>query len=171
MEKLEIERRFLVKKSQVFDLFDDLLNQENAELHSIFQIYIKENTKQIIRYRSDCLFGKKKVINTHFKTQKKFISSGIFEEKEQKISTTKFYKVIGESKIDRLLFKTRIKIPYKNLIFEFDFFDPMGNMCILEVELKNIKQKITFLPLLKKFKLTEITGKKKYSNYSLAKIV
>jgi CYTH domain-containing protein len=164
LKKKEIERRFLLQKEQILKLY-----QEVSEICSpslILQIYVKDENNQNVRYRLEEVSKRK----FYYRTQKKFISSGVFDEDEIEVGESDFKEIIKLNPRHKLLTKERFKIHFQEFVFEIDFINQKNEkICIIEIELDDINQKFDFLPLLEKYDLTEITGKREYSNYELAK--
>jgi len=170
LKKLEIERRFLVKKEDVGSLYGVLCKRKVRSI--INQMYSYDEQKNIVRYRYEHIEGRNsKVQDLFYKTKKKFISDGVFEEDEVLMDHVEWIKELDKFRPHKQIIKWRFKVPYKGFIFEIDFINKGTEMCIIEIELDDINQHFEFLPLLKKYELTEITGKQEYSNYSLAKTV
>jgi CYTH domain-containing protein len=169
MEKLEIERKFLIDPPfswvELLALFDSL-----ASVKQITQHYLSEPGEEIFRLRKTLV---KLDIYSHHTTiyhfnKKTRVSDGIHKEFEKEISEAEYSKFLGDSKYDKcFLEKTRIVLRHKGLVFELDIFkSKLTGLVMLEVELPDIDCPIDFptcLPLQK-----EVTRDKRYSNLSLA---
>lgn len=160
-ENLEIERRWLIKKLPVNTQFDELLH--------IKQYYTNEG-----RFRKS--FDGAEI--TYYHTVKKSISFGVNEEIEHKITQEQFEKAIicntlHNGSTTKCMFKHRYKIKIDGLVYEFDglLFDELHStpsMWILEIELKDINERIDMPEFVKSLIVKEITGDKSYSNYSMS---
>lgn len=165
---LEIERKFLVKFptswSNLASLFDGLV-----DVKRISQTYLEaEDGEPSARVRKtvEGLTGDTETVY-HY-NQKKFVQEGVHEESEHEIDKKKYEKYLKNPHPDKVTVeKTRFVFKYKDQIFELDVFKgPLKGLAILEIELKNKKQKVTLPPFLKIVK--EVTTDKRYNNFSLA---
>jgi CYTH domain-containing protein len=168
MKQLEIERKFLVKFpsswSVLAELFDNLI-----DVKRISQTYLKPKDNEPcgrIRKTVQGLTGDTDTIYDY--NIKKFIEHGVNEETEHEISKSKFDKYLKDSHPDKItLEKTRFVFKYNDQIFELDVFKgPLKGIAILEIELKDKKDKIELPPFLKIIK--EVSNEKKWNNFELA---
>lgn len=165
---LEIENKYLVRFPASWEdlakLFDSLI-----DIKRISQVYLKpEKGKQSGRIRKT-VEGLTGDTNTVFHyNEKKLIQDGVHEEKEHKISASEYNKLLKKAHPDKVAVeKTRFVFKYKDQVFELDVFKgPLQGLAILEIELKNKKQKVHLPPFLKIIK--EVTEDKRYTNFSLA---
>ena len=160
MTKIEIERRFLLKRAPRLKPTEKPLN--------IVQIYISENNT-IIRYRLQhtgfWLFSKFKC----YKTVKRDIGViGGMEETEIEISFDDFSDIYLNNN-HKEIHKIRRRYNVNGLIWEIDKFKDM-ELVICEVELNDINQTITIPNFIKDELIMEITGIREFSNYNLAKL-
>jgi CYTH domain-containing protein len=150
---LEIERKFILKRLPNFD--------KKVELLEIVQFYIKKDG-ETVRYRRSSGNRLK-----YFLTIKEKVSKGIYIEHEKQIQQKQFVIDLSDSVQRKIIEKTRYVYKYKGLKFEVDLYHKMS-LITLEVELKDIKQNIDFPDCIKREIIMEVTGKKAFSNYSLA---
>ena len=166
---LEKERKFLVKFPSSWIQFTELLDNI-VDIKRISQTYLKKepDQKQSGRVRKTVagLSGDKETVY-HY-NEKKFVEKGVNEEFEKEISKAEYDKLLKNREPDQdTLNKTRFLFEYDGLTYELDLFkDDLKGLAILEVELKDIDQKIDLPPFLKIEK--EVTGNKNYNNYNLA---
>lgn len=152
-KNLEIERRWLLKCLPSIE-YDDIL-------------YIKQYYTSAGRFRvvdNKCNF-------TYYHTIKKTIAHGINEEDEHTITKEEFDNAIKSA--TSYICKQRYKYKYDGLVYEFDgiTFDNSRihpSLCILEIELKDIKQIINMPYNIKILIIKEITGESLFSNHSLS---
>ena len=161
---LEIERRFLLKNVPSFG------KKREFEIYDIFQFYFEVKGKRTRFRQSTKKAGYSysptdKV--TYLSTKKKFISKGTYEEIEVEISEKTFWKKYRETKNRRSISKTRFVYNYKGLKFEIDKFTEM-HLVVMEIELKNINQKINFPDFIKKEIILEVTDLRELGNYNLS---
>ena len=166
--KLEIEKKFLVKFptswSRLAELFDGLV-----DVKRISQTYLKpEGNEPSARVRKtiEGLTGDTDTVY-HY-NQKKLVEKGVHEETEHEITKKQFENYLKNPHPDKFTVeKTRFVFKYKEQIFELDVFKgPLKGLAILEIELKNRKQKVSLPPFLDIKK--EVTDDKRYNNFSLA---
>lgn len=147
----EIERKFLLKRF--------------PRLEKINTVYQIEQW-----YHSDGYRYRKQVeIPTGdieiFKTKKTNISKGINQEEEVTLTLSEFSELDLSNSLH--INKTRTVIKYKGHKFEIDKYNGI-NIIILEVELKDLDEKIYFPKYIEKEILYEVTGIKEFSNKKLA---
>lgn len=157
--KPEIERRFLLKSLPKWT--------GPIERSRIAQFYC-EDTDGSYRVRSE-RFENGDVVYT--KTQKKNWSFGVFIEDEEVISKEIFDKMIVEPFCNRVLYKTRNRIPDQKLIWEVDDFSAPLQIVIAEIELPAIDHFFEIPTFIKQVLLMEITGMKQFSNFELAESI
>lgn len=168
MEKLEKERKFLVKFpsswSKLSEMFDNLI-----DIRRIIQIYLTaDKGEQAARIRKT-VKGLTGNTNTVYHINKKQpVEPGVHREKEQEISSKQYQDLLNKSSKDKVpIEKTRFVFKYKDQVFELDVFkNTLKGLAILEIELKNIKDKVKLPKFLKLIK--EITKDKRFSNFNLA---
>lgn len=165
---LEIERKFLVQPpkswSALEELFDGLI-----DVKRISQNYLKaEPGEEAARIRKtvEGLTGDTNTVY-HY-NHKDFVEAGVHEETEYEISKDKFETLLKKNHPDKSsLEKTRFVFDYNDQTFELDVFKGgLKGLAILEIELKNKKDKVELPPFLNIIK--EVTQDERYTNYSLA---
>jgi CYTH domain-containing protein len=160
--KLEIERKFLMKRVPRFLL---VKGKQPFNILHIVQYYVGNDKDITIRYRESKNAMEEK--SKYFLTKKKYSSFGTYEEDEKRISKAKFDLALKNAKEKTSITKTRMVYEYGGLKFEIDRYQDL-TLVILEVELKNIKQKIKFPKFIKDCIIKEVTGMKELSNRNLA---
>jgi CYTH domain-containing protein len=154
---LEIERKFLMRCVPDF-------GKKKWTYLDISQFYFDKNGKRI-RYRESIDENEKA---TYYSTRKKFLSKGTYEEIEFEISKRTFWNKFKETKNKKGLEKTRYIYKYKGLKFEIDKYKDM-NLVVMEVELKNINQKIEFPDFIKEKIILEVTDFREFGNFNLSR--
>lgn len=169
-EKLEIERKYLIEFPVSWSALADLLDNV-VDIKRISQTYLnKGESGQSARVRKsvDGLSGDKDIVYTYNKKQK--VDEATHKEFEEEISKSQYEKYLKDADKERKeVSKTRFVFNYKDQIFELDIFKgQLKGLAILEIELEDKNDKVTLPPFLQVIK--EVTGDKKYSNYSLSKM-
>jgi len=156
MKKLEIERRFLLKK------LPDL-----TKPHKLFIIkqYYNKTEGGVIRYRESREYAN--FPNKYEKIIKLKVSKGINNEEDFEIDQLQFFNEIQQIKNLKSIKKHRIVFEENGLKWEVDSFNDL-KLIICEVELKSLKQKIQIPEHIQKVLIKEITGEYEFSNYNLA---
>lgn len=166
---LESERKFLIDPinswEKLSELFENLI-----DIRRISQSYLKHDKDEPSPRVRKTISGIGSDLKTeyHF-NQKRYIEKGVNEETEKEISEKEYNKLVknllpGHNELQ----KTRYVFKYKNQVFELDVFKPPVKVkAILEIELKNIDDKVDLPPFLKVIK--EITGVAEFNNFNLAK--
>lgn len=151
---LEIEKKYLLK-SLPFVKYN--------EVYDITQYYIGGD-----RYRMQ--YNHKSTQTSFFKTTKTFISAGINEEVEIKISAADYWS--NMSNAERAIKKTRHIVKTKKYKWELDVFKDLS-IVIAEVEVPNEKtlKKIKVPSWLEPVVMLDVTEYKQFSNYNLAQIL
>lgn len=157
---LEIERKFLIEKPNL----EWIKNNTDCEVLEIVQTYLGRNSEGFgNRVREIKINGVKK----YFHTAKKSLSGITRIELEKEITKLEYDRHL-ENKKDRIsLEKTRYIIKLNNLKYEIDIYPFWNETAILEIELKNEKQKFEIPDFIKV--IGEVTNNLDYSNQSLAK--
>ena len=156
--KFEIERKFLLKNIPIF-------GKRKWSFLDIRQFYFnrKEDGKRV-RYR-EAISDSGKI--KYYSTQKDYVSEGTNAEDEFEITSVMFWKKFKETSNKRMIEKQRFIYNFGGHKFEIDRFIGM-HIIILEVELKNINEKISFPDFIKKEIIVEVTKTKEFGNYSLS---
>ena len=157
---LEIERKFLIEKPNL----EWIKNNTDCEVLEIVQTYLGRNSEGFgNRVREIKINGVKK----YFHTAKKSLSGITRIELEKEITKLEYDRHL-ENKKDRIsLEKTRYIVKLNNLKYEIDIYPFWNETAILEIELKNEKQKFEIPDFIKV--IGEVTNNLDYSNQSLAK--
>jgi len=147
----EIERKFLLKRFPKLEKINTV--------YQIEQWYYSDG----YRYRKQLEVPTNKL--SIIRTKKTNISKGVFQEEEVSLSLEEFNDLDLSNSIS--VKKVRTVVKYKGLKFEIDKYENM-NVVILEVELEDINQPISFPKYLEREILYEVTGIKEFSNRKLA---
>lgn len=155
---LEIERKFLLK---------NLPKIQWDTIYTITQIYCEENDQRYrIRDRRIILDGAL-VECKYFKTIKKKIEDGVYEEDETEITMEQFLSCLDFEK-KRISKRRHIKILNDGLKWEVDDF---GKLVIAEIELPEKNHPIEITDYIQNVLICEVTGKEEFSNYNLAESI
>lgn len=157
---LEIERKFLIEKPDLHWIEKNT----DCEIVQIVQTYLGRNAEGFgNRVREMKIQGVKK----YFHTAKKSLSGITRIELEKEISKKEYEKYLENKKNRISLEKTRYIVKQNGLKYEIDIYPFWNETAILEIELKNEKQKFDIPDFLKI--IGEVTNNLDYSNQSLAK--
>ncbi len=157
MAPLEIERKFLVKKT------DELLSACTSCTH-ITQTYLINGDdglqRRVRRSETDG-----KVVCTY--TEKRFIKPMVREENECVITEERYNQLLTEAdtELDPVE-KSRYILIYEDQHFEIDVYPFSDTLCTMELELADVSQEIHFPPCAEIIK--EVTGDTRYSNVTLS---
>lgn len=157
---LEIERKFLIEMPDLKWI------EKNTEctIANIVQTYLGKNEEGFgNRVRLMKIDGKVK----YYHTSKKSVSGITRIELEKEISKNEYDKCLLKKKKIISLKKTRYIINWNGLKYEIDVYPFWTQTAILEIELKNEKQKFEIPDFIKV--IGEVTNNLDYSNHSLAK--
>lgn len=159
-EPYEIERKYLIK----FPNISALEKLPNCKKVDIIQTYLTSSQCNEIRIRQRGEKGN----YSYTKTIKKKISDVKRIETESRISKDEYLNLLLESDTNKhQIRKTRYCLIHNNQYFEIDIYPFWKDKAIMEIELSNEDQKITFPKEITIIK--EVTGDPNYLNYSLAK--
>lgn len=147
----EIERKFLLKRFPRLEKINTVYQIEQWYHHDGF------------RYRKQIELPTQKVV--FFKTRKTNLSKGVNQEEETSLTHEEFDQLDLSNSL--YIKKTRTVIKYKGHKFEIDKYDGI-NIIILEIELKDLEEKIIIPKYIDKEILYEVTGIKEFSNKKLA---
>lgn len=152
---LEIEKRFLLKTLPRDIKWDDTLH--------ITQFYTKEG-----RYRMSHSLATGQT--SFYLTIKTFISAGVNEEVETKISAQDYWTKLDQA--EKAVKKVRYIKKDKKLKWEVDVFETLS-IVIAEIEVPTEKElkKIKPAKWMEPFIILDITEFKQFSNYNLAETV
>ena len=156
---LEIERKFLLKNSQILDFLKDAgVSFKHLE---ISQFYTKITQNEEIRFRSE----EGKFIKT-IKVGKDLIR----EENEEFCEKAEFKKAL-KNRIGRVITKDRYIFRLNNNPCNIDVFkDGLNGLCTFEIEFGDENEAIYFKlpPFLEQFCQADVTCDKRYKNKFLA---
>ncbi len=147
----EIERKFLLKRFPRLEKINTVYQIEQWYHHDGF------------RYRKQIELPTQKVV--FFKTKKTNLSKGVNQEEETSLTSEEFDQLDLSNSLH--IKKTRTVIKYKGHKFEIDKYDGI-NIIILEIELKDLEEKIIIPKYIDKEILYEVTGIKEFSNKKLS---
>lgn len=168
MEKIESEKKFLVKFPTSWVVFSEMLDNL-IDIKRITQVYLKpkeDEPSPRIRKTIEGLSGETSVKFDY--NQKEFVESGVHKEKEHEITKDQYQKYLkfalpNKSEVNKI----RFVFKYNEQTFELDVFKgPLKGLAIMEIELDDINDTVELPPYLKVIK--EVTKDKKYNNYELA---
>ena len=156
----EIERKFLIKRPTE----EEIQNLGCVSKTHIIQTYLNsiENMERRVRQRGNFEDG-----FSFYYTEKQDIGVGERLEKEEKISKDQYINYLTEADINyHQIAKTRYCFMYDKRYFEMDVYPFSEEYAILEIELNDINEDITFPPLTF---VKEVTEDENFRNHSLAK--
>ena len=136
----EIERKFLLKRFPRLEKINTVYQIEQWYHHDGF------------RYRKQIELPTQKVV--FFKTKKTNLSKGVNQEEETSLTSEEFDQLDLSNSLH--IKKTRTVIKYKGHKFEIDKYDGI-NIIILEIELKDLEEKIIIPKYIDKEILYEVT--------------
>ena len=158
-EPYEIERKFLIEYPDI-----NWLNK-NCKKLEIIQTYLNSDNNEEIRIRQRGINGN----YIYTKTIKKKITHIKRIEIEKRLSKDEYLSLLMNADITKQqIRKTRYCLIYENQYFEIDIYPFWNDKAIVEIELNNENQEITFPNKLKVIK--EVTDDINYKNSSLANI-
>lgn len=157
MDNIEIERKFLVRKS---DIKFDFSKYEHSKIAQGF-LYIKP----AIRVRK---FDNKYYFTIKTKPPKEIKCKDDLARTEYEIEIPKkCYNYLLKLCIGRLIKKTRYYIPYGRHIIELDVFEgDLKGLIYAEIEFKSVKDATRFTP--PDWFYRDVTGIEKYKNTQLS---
>ena len=157
---LEIERKFLIEMPKL----EWIKKYTNCEVIQIVQTYLGKSSNGFgNRVREIEINNMKK----YFHTSKKSLSGITRIELEKEISKKEYDKYLENQKNRISLKKTRYIIKLNNLKYEIDVYPFWKETAIMEIELKNEKQKFEIPEYINV--IGEVTNNLDYTNHSLAK--
>lgn len=157
---MEIERKFLIKKPTEEEL-NSLGYVAKTDIVQTY-LYSRGGAERRVRQR-----GTKKDGFAFYYTEKLDVRDGERIEKERKISQKEYISYLSEADTSlHQISKTRYCFLYANRYFELDIYPFSDLYAILEIEVKDINEKIEF-PNLRIIK--EVTNIHAFRNYALAK--
>ncbi len=163
-EPLEIERKFLVKFPNLYEL----VNKFGAVPLNVEQVYLqkKKNIRQRIRRRAQDGYS------VFSSTYKERIEDGVSREVEERISELE-YRIRSRYERDRsrrIVRKDRYCFLWNGQYFELDIFHQPkrhSGLALMEIELEQRKQHVDIPPFISVIR--EVTSDPDFSSSSLAK--
>lgn len=160
-EPMEVERKFVWKN------FDINLIPADAVKIEIVQDYLKEHGGKERRVRARMIDG----VTSHYYTEKwPADTAGKRHENERHITRRQYGALLNSDKdrAARTIKKTRYAFTTpERRQFEVDVYDsPIAGLVVIEVELNDIAETITFPP---EWDVTEVTEDSRYSNHAIAR--
>ena len=157
---LEIERKFIIKLPDL-DYLKTLPSYTESEIE---QIYLEAERGRTHRIRK----RQKNGISVYTETEKIRVDAISAIENEREIDEkTYLSKKQNQKKDTKAIIKRRITVEFSHFNFEIDIYPEWHESCIMEVELPAKDTQITLPPFITA--IEEVTGKKEYSNASMAK--
>ena len=156
---IETECKLIIEKPNP----DTVRSMEDYTESRITQIYLKsENTTHRVRRRE---YSDGRVVYTENKKVR--ISRMSSTEYEREISEEEYTALAQNIEIGAApLFKTRRTFTYEDKTVELDYYDQWEKTCVMEIELLCESETVEFPPFIKV--LCDVTGKREYSNHSMA---
>lgn len=159
-QPMEIERKFLIEYPDIKWL-ESLPNCQRVE---IIQTYLKSDDQEEVRVRQRGINGN----YIYFKTTKKKMDGMKRIELERRLSQNEYLQLLMEADTQRRqIRKDRYCLTYDNQYFEIDIYPFWKHQAIMEIELRDENQVISFPQEIKVIK--EVTDDPAYKNAQLAK--
>ena len=161
-DKVEIEKKYLIMKPAV----EDMSGCEGFSYSDIVQIYLPADGGATHRIRSrEYPDGRVEYTET---TKVRIDKMSAYEDESEIDKET--FDSLAENILEgtRPIEKRRYVFEYCGQIFEIDEYPEYENSCIMETELSSRKDTVTMPPFIKI--IADVTGDKRYSNASLAKV-
>ena len=157
---IEIERKFIISLPDL-EYLKTLPSYTESEIE---QIYLETGRARTHRIRKRGKNG----AYTYTETEKIRIDEISAIENEREISEEEYLSKKQKQKKDTVaIIKRRITAEYMDFTLEIDVYPGWRKTCIMEVELPERDTEISFPPFINI--LEDVTGKKEYSNASMAK--
>lgn len=158
-DNFEIERKFLIEYP------DTGVLSNCSDKSDIVQTYLARSPHGgSARVRKRGLDGR----YTYTHTEKKRINDRKRIELEREITEEEYQELLKSADPERnVIYKTRYCLDYLGQMFEIDVYPFWQDRAIMELELQEEEQEITFPPFI--HVLAEVTSDKRYTNSSLAK--
>ena len=160
---LETEYKYLIYYPDI----DILCEQEKSRIVDIEQIYLDSESPFTARVRRWTEDG----VTHFFYTSKKRISKQTAEEHETEISEEEYERYLCHADIDLHIVpsKRRFIIPFGGHDMEIDIYPFWTKQAILEIEISKENEHVDIPPYL--IIMRDVTGDKRYKNYSLAQSI
>ncbi len=156
MANLEIERKYIIRKPLIL---------ETLERADMVQTYLTSDVGTR-RVRS----VQKGSVKKYYFTEKIRRTARTCIENERQIDEKEYELLLLQADPTRNpICKTRYYYPHAGLTFEIDVYPFWQKQCVMEVELQQEEQEISFPPDIEIIK--EVTSDRAYKNFALAKTV
>lgn len=158
-DPFEIERKFLIEYPDLAYL-DTLPNCTKVD---IIQTYLKSAPDVQVRVRQRGNDGH----YIYTRSEKRPISETRRVEIEERLSQDEYLRYLMDADTEtHPIRKTRYCLAENNLYYEIDIYPQWTTQAVLELELKNESEEVIFPEGIRVIR--EVTGDKRYKNYSLA---
>lgn len=158
-EPYEIERKFLIRYPDV----KWLENIPNCQRVEIIQTYLTNKGGDEVRIRQRGSNGN----YIYFKTTKRTVDDTTRLELERRLSKDEYLTLLMDADPDKHpIRKTRYCLTYENQYFEIDLYPFWKDRAIVEIELADLHDSVTFPPELEVVR--EVTQDPAYKNAALA---
>lgn len=155
----EIEKKYLIEYPNV----KELEKMENCEKVEIIQTYLVNDGDDEVRIRQRGKNGN----YIYYKTVKKKIDEVKRLEVEKRLTKEEYLDLLMKADSNcRQIRKTRYCLTYDKVYYEIDVFPFWKDKAVVEIELKDVNEKIKFPKFIKVLK--EVTEDAKYKNRALA---
>lgn len=157
---LEIERKYLIKMPDI----EEMMRQVKCSKSDIIQTYLCDDgsgfERRIRQRGTDGRF-------TYYYTTKQRVSDLVRIEKERKITEREYLALLMETDANlKMIKKTRYCFMWKNTYYEVDIYPFWKDLAIVEVEVNDENQEISFPDFIQVKR--EVTNELPYKNYYLA---
>lgn len=157
---LEIERKYLIKKPDM----DEIMKLVKCSKSDIIQTYLCDDgsgfERRIRQRGTDGRF-------TYYYTTKQRVSDLVRIEKERKITEREYLALLMETDANlKVIKKTRYCFMWNNTYYEIDIYPMWKDVAIVEVEVSDENQEISFPDFIEVKR--EVTNELPYKNYYLA---
>ena len=161
-EPFEIERKFLISYPDI----SWLEGSPNCQRVEIIQTYLKSSADEEVRIRQRGMDGH----YIYVRTMKKKISDLKRIEVEKRLTQEEYLALLMEADTTKKqIRKTRYCLTYEGQYFEIDVYPFWRDKAILEIELRDENQEITFPKEIEVIR--EVTDDEAYKNASLARAI
>ena len=158
-DPFEIERKYLIRRPDTAYL-ESLPHCRKVEM---IQTYLNSPEGVQIRVRRRGTNGH----YTYYYSEKRPVSETKRVETEQRLNPDEYSRYLKEAdRTARPIQKTRYCLAENNLYYEIDIYPEWKTQAILEIEMKDEREKVILPAGIEVIK--EVTGDPRYKNYSLA---
>ncbi len=158
-EPFEIERKYLIEYPDLKALENSL----NCQKVDIIQTYLKSQDGEEVRVRQRGFNGN----YVYYQTIKRKVTELKRVEVERRLSQEEYLSLLMDADTSkRQIRKTRYCMTYQNQYFEIDIYPFWNDKAIMEIELRDENEAVSFPPNIKVIK--EVTDDPSYKNAALA---